>query len=358
MRKTVFGLYTVLLLMATPAVANNLSKESLQQDAALIRHTYESQLYTLPAFQMGHYGLRMYRQTQDPKYTSAIWADLARVASNLNELAAEVHTREQIKLYSQGRIDNYSNANKTRRKLRYKATKDMPEYLFLGVDLLGSMARANEYGLKHKEDAKLREIIRRYNFEVFATDSLMIEAWAAQLANQVYWLRQLGEQDVVAAFITAFRKTYPDSKDYKLSNQQFENKLYGMTHIILGASEFYQRYVNEKEYQWIYDYYRKNIDAILEHAKEDVVAEVGISFLLAGLENDPVVNKTRARIQQAISPSHGMIPSVKGNLELTSGEHRNVLAVMLLDWRAPKAIPKYQNQAKVFSKLPYGLVAK
>lgn len=57
---------------------------SFKQDAQLIRDTYEPQLYTLPAFKMGHYGLRMYRQTLDLKYQSAIWADMARVASKLN----------------------------------------------------------------------------------------------------------------------------------------------------------------------------------------------------------------------------------------------------------------------------------
>ncbi len=75
------------------------------------------------------------------------------------------------------------------------------------------MARADEYGLKHQQDKTLREIIRRYDFTRYATDKEMIEAWAAQLANQVYWLRQLGEQDVVNAFIEAFRATYPDDND-------------------------------------------------------------------------------------------------------------------------------------------------
>ncbi|NMS24867.1 DUF3541 domain-containing protein, partial [Vibrio parahaemolyticus] len=103
---------------------------------------------------------------------------------------------------------------------RYTVTKHHPEYLYLGVDLLGAMARANEYGLKHKQDKTLRKIIRRYDFSRYVTDKEMIEAWAAQLANQVYWLRQLGEQDVVEEFTQTFRDTYPDDKDKMLSAQQ------------------------------------------------------------------------------------------------------------------------------------------
>ncbi|MBT2979869.1 DUF3541 domain-containing protein, partial [Vibrio anguillarum] len=103
----------------------------------------------------------------------------------------------------------------------------------------------------------------------------------------------------------SFRKTYPDSADKALSTQQYGNKLYGMTHIIFADSEYYQNPIKEQQHQWIFDYFRNNIDTILLRAKEDVVAEVGITFLLAGLEKDPVVEKTRLAIQQAIDKKKG-----------------------------------------------------
>ncbi|UTM58309.1 DUF3541 domain-containing protein [Photobacterium sp. CCB-ST2H9] len=326
------------------------------EDAALIRHTFETRLYMLPAFKMGHYGLRMYRQTLDPKYKSAVWADMARVADRLNEVSEDIYTPAQVKAYSDAREARYSQKEGARSELRYLATRKYPEYYFLGVDLLGSMARANEYGLKHKSDHKLREILRRYDFARYATDPEMIRAWAAQLANQVYWLRQLGEQDVVEPFITAFRATYPDSKDKQLSEQQYMNKIYGMTHILFAASSYYQYQLRESDFQWIYDHFRHNIDHILLHTKEDVIAEVGISFLLAGLEKDPVVEKARKAIQKAIDRKAGMVPSVKGETELVDSEHRNTLAIMLLDWRGAHPAPVYQRQPGMFTNLPYGLM--
>lgn len=331
---------------------------SFAQSAQLIRNTYEPQLYTLPAFKMGHYGLRMYRQTLDPKYQSAIWADMARVASKLNTVAYELNTPEQIATYSQKRLAEYIGDKDERSQRRYAATKKMPEYIYLGVGLLGSMARANEYGLQHKDDQKLREIIRRYDFKKYATDTEMIHAWAAQLANQVYWLRQLGEQDVVDDFIVAFKQAYPDSLDSTLTDQQYMNKIYGMTHIIFAASEYYQHPIKESDFQWIYDYYRKNVDTILKRSKEDVLAEVGINFLLAGQDGDPVVLAMRKAIQSSINKEKGMVPSVDGDFGLVHGEHRNVLAIMLLDWQKPHVAPTIKNQPKIFSSVPYGLVAK
>lgn len=331
-------------------------EQSFKQSADLIRTTYESQLYTLPAFKEGHYGLRMYRQTLDDKYSAAVWSDMARVASKLSRLSNDAHTMEQIVLYSEKRVASYVGDSDERSVRRYNITKHMPEYLYLGVDLLGSMARANEYGLEHKNDAKLREIIRRYDFSRYVTNEDMVKAWAAQLANQVYWLRQLGEQDVVNEFVDTFKKAYPDDKDKKLSSQQFGNKIYGMTHVIFGDSEYYQHQVSEQDHQWVYDYFRENIDTILLRAKEDVIAEVGLTFLLAGLENDPVVEKTRLAIQASIDKTKGMIPSVTGDFDLKYGEHRNVLAIMLLDWQQVNEAPTYEGNPKVFTNIPYGLV--
>jgi len=329
-----------------------------KRDAELIQKTYEASLYTLPAFISGHYGLRMYRQTLDNKYAAAVWSDMARVASRLNMFANEVYTPEQIQKYSSKRVAGYLTDSTERNKIRYQATKAMPEYIYLGVGLLGSMARANEYGLKHREDEKLRQVIRRYDFSKYATDEGMIKAWAAQLANQVYWLRQLGEQDLVDEFIAAFKKVYPDSDDASLSDQQFGNKIYGLTHIIFAASGYYQYPINEQDHQWLYDYYRNNIDMIIARAKEDVIAEVGINFLLAGLDDDPVVLKTRKIIQQALNRESGLVPSVTGNTDLKKGEHRNVLAIMLLDWKGAHIAPTVTKQPDVFRSIPYGLVDK
>ncbi len=361
--KRLMNRWPIILLTMTvclPSFANPVSKNTLtyEESAQQIKTTYEQVLYTLPAFKAGHYGLRMYRQTLDSKYSAAIWSDMARVASKLNQFAHQVHTPEEIILYSENRLLSYADETDERSVRRYNITKHHPEYLYLGVDLLGSMARADEYGLKHPGDEKLREILRRYDFKVYVTNESMITAWAAQLANQVYWLRQLGEQDVVDEFIHHFRLAYPDAKDSALSTQQFGNKLYGMTHIIFGDSQYYQYAVSEEEHQWIYDYFRANIDTILIRAKEDILAEVGIAFLLAGLDDDPVVEKIRQAIQKSIDAEQKMIPSITGDFNIAYGEHRNVLAIMLLDWQGVNAAPKFSTHKKVFSSLPYGLTAK
>ncbi|MFV0575432.1 MAG: DUF3541 domain-containing protein [Vibrio sp.] len=329
-----------------------------KQKADLIKHTFESQLYTLSADTAGHYGLRMFRQTLDAKYSAAVWSDMARVASTLNRIASEIQTPKQAEAYGENELKAYNKPDKTRTFLRYQATQKMPEYLFLGIDLLSTMARADEYGLKHKYNKHLHNLLRQFDFKPYATDPDMIKAWSAQLANQVYWLRQLDEQDVVNDFITAFQKVYPDAQDAQLSDQQYANKIYGMTHVIFAASQYYQFKIDEKEFAWIYDYFDNNIDQILKRTKNDVVAEVGISYLLAGKTQSPALAKAKESIAQAVDMDKGMIPSIDGDFELQKGEHRNVLAIMLLDWQGVNNAPTAESFPNVFKNLPYGLMKK
>lgn len=329
-----------------------------QDKALLIKNTFEDNLYTFDANTAGHYGLRLYRQTLDPKYAAAIWSDMVSLTSTLNKIADTIDNKQQAKEYGAKRLQHYENKNTLRSQLRYQATKDKPEYLFYAIPLLGALARADEYGLKHKNADKLNGLIDEFDFKPYVTDSEMIEAWAAQLANQVYWLRQLGGQDVVNDFITAFRQTYPDNRDSQLSDQQYTNKIYGLTHIIFAASGYYQHAIDPQEFAWIYSYFDHNIDQILKRTKEDVIAEVGISYLLANKLTAPALIKTQTVIAQAIDTEQGMIPSTSGSFELEIGEHRNVLAIMLLDWQGVNNAPTIKNQPEIFKSIPYGLIEK
>nr|WP_251880872.1 hypothetical protein [Grimontia kaedaensis] len=53
-----------------------------------------------------------------------------------------------------------------------------------------------------------------------------------------------------------------------------------------------------------------------------------------------------------------MVPSVTGSTDLAKGEHRNVLAIMLLDWQGPNAVPMAGQDSHVVSNAPWGLEAK
>ena len=354
--------WSILVLTSAISLCSHAATPPSTQDfiagSEQIKATYQQHLLSLPPFKLGHYAIRMYRQTGDSSYQTGIWVDTARVASNLNRIANELYSPLLIDQASKNIDKRYQNSDPVKESLRKKTLQQYPEYIELAVNLIGSMARADELGLKHIQDDKLRALLNHYDFKNYATDPDMIKAWAAQLSNQVYWLKQLGVQDIVGEYTSAFKKTYPDHLDAQLTDQQYANKIYGLTHIIIAASGYYQHSINEKDYQWVYDYFRSNIDTIIARTKEDVIAESGIVFLLAGLNDDPALIKTQRHILNSIDPKHNMVLSTTGSADISKGEHRNVLSAILLNWQGTNSSVNIQQSPHLFPTLPYGLVAK
>ncbi len=323
-----------------------------------ILSNYKHHYFLLNTYSQGHFSLRLYRQTLDPLYKNGVTTDLYRIADTLNSFANDVDTPEKIFLYSQKHLANYKQKQDIRSRVRYEATKNRPEYFYLGLNLISAMARANEYGLKHIQDDKLRSILNNYDFSKFVTDKKMVRAWAAQLANQVFWLKQLNIADYTTDFIDTFRTIYPDAEDTNLNRQQYENKLYGLTHIILSESMYYQKLVAESSHQWIFDYFRNNIDTIILRAKADILSEIGVCFMLADKSDDPVVEQLKQALIKKYDENKEMIPSVDGGDDIQNGEHRNTLAIMFLNWQKPHIAPTINTQPEMFTTLPYGLVTK
>ncbi|ABO23953.1 DUF3541 domain-containing protein [Shewanella loihica] len=342
----IFGalaLTSALLLPSLPASAKTTASLDAQGVKQAIQQNLEDNLYQLPPRVQGHYGIRLYRMTGDDKYANAALVDLYAVTESQAFYACQLDKPGFIEQEAQAAIDVLGKG--PRAKARKKALAPFPEFLFYTDVLLRFSSRIDEFGLQGPCHDKLVKALKATDLKRGLTDKAMIEAWAAQLVNYVYWAKQLGVGDYVQEYKDGFNRVYPQSRDAKLDKKQFRNKIYGMTHFIFAASEYYQHPVDRAEFAWILDYFEANIDRILKDATDDIIAEVGISFHLAGMSDNPVVKKTQAHIMAAFDPKAQTIPSPRGNPDLALGEHRNVLAMMLLDW------PKSLHQGPYFHNL-------
>lgn len=332
-------------------------EEAYVETSAKIKLHYEQGLFALSIYKQSHFGLRMYRQTLDPRFTTSIRADVADMSLRLDKLYHQFHHKADLDAYIHDRLADYKKGKDERSKRRYEATRKHPEYFYIALDLLHHMARLDDYGLKHQHDDYFRKQLQGYDFKALFSNKTMTQAWAAQLANQAYWLKQIGEGDYTDLFVETLKKTYPDRKDYLLSQQQFGNKLYGMTHVIIADSGYYQHNVKESDHPWIYTYFRENIDDILAYAKEDIIAEIGLSFKLAGLYDEPPLKRIEERIYNSVDQDKKMVPSATGSFDFAWGEHRNVLAIMLLNWQKPNGGPDLMQNPEMFEGLPLSIVA-
>ncbi|GAL37948.1 hypothetical protein JCM19240_4515 [Vibrio maritimus] len=79
----------------------------------------------------------MYRQTQDEKYHTTILVDLANVTDRLNQIAEEVTTPKAIRQHSLARLNEYKKGKDERSQRRYAATKNNPDYFYMGSTFYG-----------------------------------------------------------------------------------------------------------------------------------------------------------------------------------------------------------------------------
>jgi len=292
-----------------------------------IQKNFEAHLYQLPPRTQGHYGLRLYRITGNQRYLNTVLYDYYAVVDQINAILPNLNNGDYIFRQSKRLIAEISNGKRGR--ARRKSLRKYPEFIFY-AKMLGYAVRLNEYGVNVPTD--IIDALTRYDFKSVLTDKRMIKAWAAQLANYVYWLQQLGIVDHTLSYKNAFLKAYPNDRDHKLSRWQYKNKLYGLTHFVFAASGYYQYPVSAKKFDWILEYFTNNQQRILDNTSADVMAEVAINYLLAGQEDNALIGKIKAKLLDQYNPEHAMIPSVSGKIDLATGEHRNVLALMLFNW--------------------------
>jgi hypothetical protein len=206
----------------------------------------------------------------------------------------------------------------------------------LQLDWLYKLATIDDYQVTDSAVSRLgRETIDRLEVKrlvAFLLDPQTITVYAAQAANAVEYLRQLGLADVRNDFRRRFLEVFPDSIDRKLDDNQFGDKVYGLTHIVIGASGYYQRTLDRNNYKWVLDYFSLNQKRILKRLSADVIAEIGLCFLLCNDKENPLVDLCRQKVAKRFNRKSGLILSPLGNDDLLVGEHRNILAYMLLTW--------------------------
>lgn len=324
-------LWWSLALWLTACASQPAPSDDYAAIAQEIQAHYEGDFDRLSPSKQRHYAQRLYRITGDDaylpvnrRYVHQLLADLTR---ELDGLARPGYTddraRELLADYSQ------RTAKQRARQRMFEQWGD----LIYARKLLFWLSQADDYGLLDCVENRQRALdyLASVDFQAFLTDPEVLEVYAAQVANAVYYLHQLGIADLRADVIDAFRTHYPPQRNDELDPASWRNKLYGMTHFVIAESQYYQRPVEAERFGWIFDEFRDDLDRVLT-VKEDILAEVGISFLLTGQADDPAFSRVRQAVAEAYDPRARMIPGASGGLDFDRGEHRNVLAIMLFDW--------------------------
>jgi Domain of unknown function (DUF3541) len=311
----------------------NKIKPSHSDIAQAIKTKYDQELDNLADYKASHYAARIYRISGVTAYLHYNLQDLRNMKDKAEQLLHVAQNNNEVK-YSRTKGSKWSakatdQSARIRAELRLKSLDIAPSLPYY-LSSLSLLRRSLEYRICYHPFDQLKKQVLAHDYTRSLSDPFLIKAWAAQLANVVLWIKQLGGKDYSDVFLGALQAVYPDDQDSLLNIQQYENKIYGLTHMILAASQYYQYHINRDDFAEIFEYFDNNIDTIISRAKADVVAEVGIAYLLASEHNNPALEKTKQKIAQQYDETYHMIPSVDGTFDISTGAHRNILAIMLL----------------------------
>jgi hypothetical protein len=303
-----------------------------QAAAQALQAVYDDALPAMSLDKQRHYAQRLYRISGDSRYLEPLEAHGRLLLKQLERDIDGLETPGFAAVRSRELMANYPQRT-PRQRARGAMLAEWGEIAF-GRQLLFHLVQADYYGLLETlpEHQRALDYLASLEWQRFLTDPEVMRIYAAQVANQAHFLHQLGIVDLRNDMEASLRSAYPAATVSALSKADYRNRLYGMTHIVIADSRYYQRRVSAEQHAWILEAFRNEIERILDEATEDIMAEVALSFLLADLENDPVVVRIRHHLMQAVDPRSGIIPSPEGDTDLERGEHRNVLAIMVLGW--------------------------
>lgn len=299
-----------------------------------IRDNYESSLSELPLSERQHFSLRMYRITGDARYLPAITADARRDARALSRDIAQLADPDYRLAQASDIVRRYPDDTEKSR-LRKALLARSGEIAF-AKSLLYDVYQADDLGLVGQppvsDISMAMDYLRQVDWAGFWLAPETLRIYAAQSANQIYYLYHLGLVDLRWQLKQAFRDAFPDAIDAQLSELEYENKIYGLTHFIIAHTDYYQHFVQRRQFDWIYAYFEANLEQIIRRTKADIYAEVALCFLLAGERKHPVITRIKRELEAQYDAQAEMIPADDDGTDLEHGEHRNTMVIMLYDW--------------------------
>lgn len=320
------------------------------QVAKEIQAEFESRWVELKPAKQFHFAGRMYRITGDKKY---LYPHLVGALMYANNFGVAACHKDPMDLLGE-RNKPYMPPTRTRSREQIELLKKNPDFLrYSGI--LVALIKLKEIGLEPACYERFERLLTKESFKKMLVNDDLIKNWPAQAANHIYWAKQLNFTDQEQLLLEKLQKLFPASQDASLSESQYQTKLYGLTHVVLAKSKYYQ--MNIEPIEWISEYFHQEIDQIIRRSKEDVILEVGISLLLSGVEKThPTIVKIRQHLLTKYDPKTRRIPSVNKKEDLNNDEHRNVLAIMFFTW--PDKLfhsPQFSDWPELKEWLPTGL---
>ncbi|MBM3205295.1 DUF3541 domain-containing protein [Candidatus Shapirobacteria bacterium] len=292
-----------------------------------ITQTYESHLFSLSLNLQSHFTKRLWRIKGEEKYLPLILSAFQLETLKMARYVFLLGERSPGQIGEQMMKETNYRGFSTRGQKKEILYRKNPE-LFFWIKLIHYLFQVKSYDLA----AVLKEIyspalkkLSKVDLKSLFLNPLAIKFDPSEMANSIYYLQFLGVLDLTGEFkkyLVTFWQKQKTEADWL-----YKSKIYALTHLVIAASYFYQRFVPQSDFKDILKFFEKNIAEIIKRTNADIVAEVGLCFRLAQ-KDSPAMAKMRQYLLSQYQPKLGYIPN-KGK-GLAKAEHRNIIAILCL----------------------------
>lgn len=288
------------------------------QIARQIIQTYNNNFSSLDLLHQSHFATRMWRISGQEKYIKPI-----KINFQKEKVIWSNHIKNLEKIGYPRKIGSQILGQRVFGNLRWRKKQlfypKNPENLFY-IELINYLFHLKSFG--GEVDTSY---LRKLNLEKIFMSKNQILFDPSETANSISYLKFLKVADFENEFQAYFLNFWLSLKeDTRWLNF---NKIYGLTHLIIADSWFYQKFVKLEKFKAVFDYFQDNLDQIIDGTNSDIIAEVGVCFRLAG-ESPPALGKIKNYLISCYDKRLGYIPR-KGK-GFQAAEHRNIAAVLVL----------------------------
>jgi hypothetical protein len=345
-RLLVLGLITGLGLFLQVSFQDRFHRQPFEnqkaQAAETIPSVFRKNWDQLSPEKRGHFLVRLYRLSGEAQHVPEIRIYADRLAARFSKHAQNLNNPEYIQKTAAHFL---KLPEKPLLKHRYRARirSQWPEMAF-SHRLFFLAFQIKSFGLHQGALQADFDRVLQYLTALPARDYVfqdeVIRYNATRAVNLIYQLKFLGIADYEADFIEKFKTFFFSQPDPLLDRTLYLNKIYGLTHLIIADSNFYQHAVDAEKWAWVLDYFAENIETLLVRNTPDAAAEIAVCFKLAGKAGHPTVSRIQEFLLRRYDAKRGYIPSDRKEFTIDAIEHRNVLAWMALsDWKGLYAGP-------------------
>ncbi|MBU0976344.1 MAG: DUF3541 domain-containing protein [Patescibacteria group bacterium] len=304
-----------------------MSKSYLKQVETL-KSRFESELEKFPLGKQWHYSERLYRTTGNKKYIKNIRKYWIQRTRSFHDLINALNDDSRQKTLGRKYVESLKKYKSPRLQKRVPIYREIPEFKYF-QELIWFLNRAKDYKIKKNFSPTLlkdtADKLKSINFREYFNNQILMKFDPVQTVNTLFFLKNLGIADYTTESLDLIKKLFESPK----TREEYQNKLYSFTHIIISDSRYYQQFIDQEKYSWIYNFLEDEIPDILKLKNNDIIAEIGLCYKLAKIENASL-KKIKILISNELDNQGGILLRDKQEKSLEKIEHRNVLAILLL----------------------------